>query len=75
MNIEFQDLVQGYYPDKIPRDKHLIVICDRGLKSGRGKDWLKNRGYQAKIVMGGLLALQKQMTMEVNLGKSEKKWW
>jgi len=47
----------GYYPDKLPKDKFLILVCDRGLISGRAADFLKRNGYHVKILLGGIETL------------------
>lgn len=57
VNIPLEDLVMGYYSDPLPKDKYLILICDRGMKSGRAADFLKRNGYSVKILLGGLETL------------------
>lgn len=57
VNIPLDDLLMGYYPDKLPKDRHLILMCDRGFKSGRAADFLKRNGFHVKILLGGIEAL------------------
>ena len=64
LNIPLEDLVMGYYPDKIPKDKYLILVCDKGLKSGRAADFLKRNGYTVKILIGGIETLDRLVDLE-----------
>lgn len=64
VNIPLEDLVMGYYPDKLPKDKYLILICDKGLKSGRAADFLKRNGYAVKILLGGIETLDRLVDLE-----------
>ena len=57
VNITLEDLLMGFYPDRLPKDRYLILLCDKGLKSGRAADFLKRNGYSIKILIGGLETL------------------
>ena len=66
VNIPLDDLMMGYYPDKIPKDRYLVLLCDKGLKSGRAADFLKRNGYSIKILIGGLETLDTLIDLEFN---------
>ena len=66
MNIPLDDLLMGYYPEKLPKDKYLILVCDQGLKSGRAADFLKRNGYSIKILIGGIETLDGLLDLEFN---------
>jgi rhodanese-related sulfurtransferase len=66
VNIPLDDLLMGYYPDKLPKNKYLILVCDKGLKSGRAADFLKRNGYSIKILIGGLETLDNFFELEYN---------
>jgi rhodanese-related sulfurtransferase len=57
VNITLEDLLMGFYPDKLPKDKYLVLVCDQGLLSGRAADFLKRNGYSIKILIGGIETL------------------
>ena len=57
VNIPLQSLLQGFYPDTLPLNRYIILVCDRGLLSGRAADYLKRKGYQVKILLGGIETL------------------
>ena len=57
VNIVLEDLLMGFYPDKLPKDRYLILVCDQGLLSGRAADFLKRNGYSIKILIGGIETL------------------
>lgn len=52
INIHLQDLEQNLL--KIPRDQHIITICAHGIRSGRAEQFLRERGYLADSLAGGL---------------------
>ena len=64
MDIPYDDLVMGYYPEKIPKDKYIILICDKGFKSGRAADFLKRNGYAVKILIGGIETLDRLVDLQ-----------
>lgn len=64
VNIPLEDLVMGYYPDKLPKDKYLILMCGKGLISGRAADFLKRNGYVVKLLIGGIETLDRLVDLE-----------
>lgn len=66
VDIPLDDLMLGYYPEKLPKDKYLILLCDKGLKSGRAADFLKRNGFSIKILIGGLETLDSLIELEYN---------
>ncbi|TNV84436.1 hypothetical protein FGO68_gene16349 [Halteria grandinella] len=68
VNIPLEDLQMGYYPDKLPKDKYLILVCNQGLKSGRAADFLKRQGYYIKILIGGIETLDNLVDLQFGSG-------
>lgn len=66
VRIPLQDLIQGFYPEKLPKDKWLIVVCGRGFISGRASDYLKRTGYNVKILLGGIESLDNLVDLKFN---------
>ncbi|CDW87222.1 UNKNOWN [Stylonychia lemnae] len=56
-NITLQDLMQGFYQDRLPKNKYLIMICDDGMISQRASKFLKRQGFNAKCLLGGIESL------------------
>jgi len=66
VNIPLDDLMMGFFPDKLPKDRFLILLCDKGLKSGRAADYLKRNGYAVKILIGGIETLDGLVELKIN---------
>jgi len=66
LNIPLDDLMMGFFPDKLPKDRFLILLCDKGLKSGRAADYLKRNGYAVKILIGGIETLDGLVELKIN---------
>eukprot|EP00347_Sterkiella_histriomuscorum_P017790 403347984 len=65
MNIPLNDLLQGFYPEQIPKDKHIICFCAAGLRSGRASHFLKRNGFHAKSLVGGIEGLEDLINMKI----------
>lgn len=68
MNIPLADLQMGYYPEKIPKEKYLILMCNQGLKSGRAADFLKRQGHYVKVLLGGIETLDNLVDLQFGGG-------
>lgn len=44
--------------DTLPKDTELVTVCDAGHASGETARLLRERGYDAKVLEGGLQAWQ-----------------
>ena len=66
VSIPLDDLLMGNYPEKLPKDRYLVLVCDQGLKSGRAADFLKRNGYSIKILIGGLETLDSLIDLQFN---------
>jgi rhodanese-related sulfurtransferase len=64
VQITLSDLLMGMYPEKLPKDKWLVLLCNQGLLSGRAADFLKRNGYHIKILLGGIETLDNVMELE-----------
>jgi len=51
-NIHLHDLEANL--KVLPRDRHIITICAHGFRSGRAEQFLRDRGYVADSLAGGL---------------------
>ena len=40
--------------EKLPKDRHIICLCENGLMSARAAFHLKSRGYKALTLFGGI---------------------
>lgn len=40
--------------DELPKDKHIITICEHGIRSGICEKFLKEQGFQVDSLQGGL---------------------
>jgi rhodanese-related sulfurtransferase len=58
----------GHYPEKLPKDRYLILICNEGLKSGRAADFLKRQGYYVKVLLGGIETLDNLVDLQFGSG-------
>lgn len=56
MNIPLQNLYKDM--NKIPKEKTIYVICGLGDRSASAATYLKNNGYDARVLSGGLLTLK-----------------
>lgn len=54
INIPLDDLPRKI--DKLPKDKEIVVICDRGNTSQQAAKTLHELGFKARILAGGLKA-------------------
>ncbi len=43
--------------DELPRDKIIVCACPLDIRSNTARQYLAQQGFQAKILVGGLLAL------------------
>ena len=59
IHIHLQVLLQGFYPDNLPMNKYIILVCDKGLRAGRAAGHLKSKGYHVKILLGGMETLDR----------------
>ena len=66
VNISLEDLHMGQYPDKLPKDKYIVLMCGRGLLSGRAADFLKRNGYSVKILLGGIETLDNLLELTLD---------
>ena len=41
-------------------------MCDKGLKSGRAVNYLKGKGYHAKLLLGGIDNLEGLVELKYN---------
>ena len=48
------------YEDEVPRDREVVVHCRSGARSGRAVAFLRERGYDAVNVGGGILAWERE---------------
>lgn len=51
INIPYEKLETDF--ESLPRDKEIILYCDRGGISLAAAKWLSEKGYKAKTVVGG----------------------
>ena len=40
--------------DEVPKDRHIIVMCHHGGRSARAMQWLRQNGYEATNLEGGI---------------------
>lgn len=52
VNIPYDELINEKY--NLPRDKAIVLYCDRGGTSMMAAKYLLERGYKVKNVVGGL---------------------
>jgi len=52
INIPIETLEKRFI--ELPSDKHIITICEHGVRSGICQDFLKNKGFQADSLEKGL---------------------
>lgn len=55
INIPLQHLYKDY--EKLPKDKPIYILCGSGDRSASAASFLRNNGYDARVVSGGLLTL------------------
>ena len=56
INIPLQKLYKEY--EKLPKDKPIYILCGSGDRSASAGAFLRNKGYDAIVVSGGLLTLK-----------------
>ncbi len=47
--------------DKLPKDKVIVCACPHECRSNMAKEYLRYKGLNAKILVGGLLALMERL--------------
>jgi rhodanese-related sulfurtransferase len=47
--------------DQLPRNKHIITICEHGVRSGIAEQFLVKKGYQADSLEQGLAVWSGQL--------------
>lgn len=48
------------YADELPRDREIVIHCRSGARSGRATQFLRQQGYDAVNVAGGILDWQEE---------------
>lgn len=56
INIPLQHLYRDY--EKLPKDKPIYILCGSGDRSATAASFLRNKGYDGRVVSGGLLTLK-----------------
>lgn len=56
--LPLEAIQQGAAPDDLPRDAPLYLVCERGLLSELAALYLRDAGYDARNVRGGLRAMR-----------------
>ena len=59
INIPIDDLEKRL--EELPKDKHIITICEHGVRSGICERFLKLKGYKVDTLEGGLSMWQGQV--------------
>ncbi len=58
--------------DELPKDKAIVCACPMEYRASMAKDYLRFKGYDAKTLNGGLLALMERLkggsAKDINLG-------
>lgn len=55
--LDFKDIKAGRLPESARRDRPIIVYCTIGYRSGMAAKMLTDRGFDARNLRGGILAL------------------
>ena len=62
VNLDLYELQTGYFLEQnFKRDQWILIVCHLGLKSGQAHRYLTKKGYNTKILLGGLDALPKEL--------------
>jgi len=56
INIPLQHLYKDY--EKLPKDQPIYILCGSGDRSATAASFLKNKGYDGRVISGGLLTLK-----------------
>lgn len=56
VNIPLQHLYKDY--EKLPKDQPIYILCGSGDRSATAASFLKNKGYDGRVISGGLLTLK-----------------
>jgi len=56
MNIPLQHLYKDY--EKLPKDQPIYILCGSGDRSATAASFLRNKGYDGRVISGGLLTLK-----------------
>lgn len=51
------DIPLGALPDRageLPKDRRIVVMCHHGGRSARATEWLRQQGYEATNLTGGI---------------------
>ena len=62
VNLDLYELQTGYFLEQnFKKDQWILCLCQLGLKSGQAHRYLTKKGYNSKILLGGLDALPKEL--------------
>ncbi len=63
MNIPYEMLIQGFHYEDLPRDKFIICVDQQQYVSNRAVQYLRQKGYHSKLLLGGIESLDGLMPL------------
>ena len=62
VQLDLYELQTGYFLEgNFRRNQWILIMCQLGLKSGQAHRYLLSKGYNSKVLLGGLDALPRKL--------------
>ena len=62
VSLRLFELQTGYFlEENFRRDQWILCVCQLGLKSGQAHRYFERKGYNSKVLLGGLDSLPKEL--------------